>query len=581
MRELPNKQKKTTKTLRFLMVKYAFLTLIFLGAVAFLGSETSTVSQSASPQPVTYYTPDPSGSPGDPDSPTPDSEASSDSPIDPDSPTPDSEASSSSPIGPDSPTPGTDDSLQPGASEPGTDSALPADNAPPADNEPPDAAEPPADEEPPAPDWLGKTNGFDIDFDLLIERDAGNSSLIKLHEYFASLEPSGKNEKTGICKEYNLITVSAEAFTHYIIDPELTPTLYKMQQEGISFDNFYGMYGGGTIGGELSLITGLSPGGGHGWCNNAAKKSLPFSFASQFKNLGIQPYAYHNGTYTYYDRNIMHPNLGYIFRTRKHGLDFQGPGWHMTDKMMIELSIDQYIDDDRFYVHYMTVSGHSPYGFHESGIARRNREAVEHLQYSPRVKAYIATQLELEYAMQYLLERLEEKGIAERTLIALTTDHYPYGLTSREIAELAGQPFTSAFGMHRNGCLIYVKGMAPEIVETPAFVPDIVPTVSNLLGLRFDSRFLTGRDVFSDAMPLVFLGCGFMTDAGYYEKGRGKFTPFEGIEIPEGYVSEILAIVDMRKLAVDRIVKLNYFAKIAEQLEPPAVNPGRRLFTLE
>jgi len=242
----------------------------------------------------------------------------------------------------------------------------------------------------------------------------------------------------------------------------------------------------------------------------------------------------------------------------------------MSDTLLISHSIDQYIDMDRFYVHYMTLSGHSPYSFQENGVARQNREAVNHLQYSPQVKAYLATQLELEYAMKYLLERLDEKGIAERTLIVMTTDHYPYGLTTRDVEELAGYRFDSAFGLHKNACIIYVKGMEPDVVKTPVFVPDIVPTVSNLLGLRFDSRFLPGRDVFSDDMPLVFLGAGFMTDTGYYERRRGRFTPFEETEIPDGYVSEISGIIDKRSNAVERTVELDYFAKIADYLKPPS-----------
>jgi len=424
---------------------------------------------------------------------------------------------------------------------------------------------PPPAAVPPVPGWIDKVNGFDIDFDSLIERDAGNNGLVQLHEYFASLEPSSQNKKTGIFEGYNLITISAEAFTHYVIDPELTPTLYMMQQEGIYFENFYSLAGGGTIGGEVGLITGLAPRGAEVWCGDAAKKYLPFSFASQFNALGIQPYAYHNGTYTYYDRNILFPDLGYIFRTRGNGLDFQSAGWHMSDRLMIELSIGQYIDMDRFYVHYMTISGHTPYNFEKNAIAGWNREAVDELPYSPQVRAYLACQLELEYAMKYLLERLEGKGIAERTLIVMTADHYPYGLAVRDIAELAGHSL-DAVELHRNACFIYAKGIEHEIVETPAFVPDILPTVSNLLGLRFDSRFLSGRDVFSAAMPLVFLNGGFVTDIGYYDRGRGKFTPFEGAEVPEGYVSAISAIVDKRRSAVERIVKLDYFSKIADYL---------------
>jgi len=264
----------------------------------------------------------------------------------------------------------------------------------------------------------------------------------------------------------------------------------------------------------------------------------------------------------------MFPNLGYVFSAGKSKLNFQGPGWHLSDKALIELTIDQYIDDERFYVHYMTVSGHSPYSFQENGVARLNRDVVNHLPYSPQVKAYLATQMELEYALEYLLKRLEEKGIAEQTLIVMTTDHYPYGLTTRDVEELAGHRFDSAFGLHKNAFMIYAKGIEPEIVESPSFTPDIVPTVSNLLGLNFDSRFLSGRDVFSDEMPLVFLECGFMTDIGYYERRRSRLTTFEGKEIPEDYISQIMEVVAMRRYVVDRIVELDYFSKIADYLNP-------------
>jgi len=423
---------------------------------------------------------------------------------------------------------------------------------------------------PSIPEWVGKVNGFDIDFEMLINRDEGNGRITALHEYFASIEPSGHNEKTGIFQDFNLITISAEALTHYAIDPELTPTLYMMQHEGVFFENYYSVYGGGTIAGELSLITGLNPEGGHMWCNNAAKKYLPFSFASQFNALDIQPFAFHSGTHTFYDRHILFPNLGYIFMTRRQGLGFEGPAWQMNDKALIEYSIDNYIDTDRFYVHYMTLSGHSPYSFGENVIARRNREAVNHLPFSAQVQAYLATQLELEYAMKYLLERLEEKGIAERTLIVMTTDHYPYGLTTGEVEELAGHRFTNVFGLHKNACIIYVKGMEPAIVKSPVFTPDIVPTVLNMLGLPFDSRFLPGRDVFSDALPMAFFSSGFISDSGYYERGRNRFIPFEGVEVPEDYVSTMSEITTMRRTFARQAVEVDYFNLIADLLKPPA-----------
>ena len=49
-------------------------------------------------------------------------------------------------------------------------------------------------------------------------------------------------------------------------------------------------------------------------------------------------------------------------------------------------------------------------------MSAKNHDAVKDLPYSEPVKAYIACNLELEYAMQDLLQRLENAGIADRTL---------------------------------------------------------------------------------------------------------------------------------------------------------------------
>ncbi len=40
--------------------------------------------------------------------------------------------------------------------------------------------------------------------------------------------------------------------------------------------------------------------------------------------------------------------------------------------------------------------------------------------------------------MELLLERLEEAGELDNTVIALAGDHYPYGLSSSEISEFRG-----------------------------------------------------------------------------------------------------------------------------------------------
>jgi len=439
----------------------------------------------------------------------------------------------------------------------------PGDSGDPDDTDDTDTVESP----PEPPPWAGKTNSFDIDFNALIERDANNRGLRQLHEYFSSVEPSSQNEMTGLFEGYNLITICAEAFTRWVICPELTPTLYMMQNEGVYFENFYSIYGAGTIGGEFALIGGFMPRGSGGWVTGATRNYLPFTFVSQFLDLGIQPLAYHNGAYTFYDRNVLFARLGYDFKAYGGGLDMSVYGYSTSDLILIKKTIDEYIDMDRFYVHYMTFSGHSGYSW-GNPQARVHRDKVDHLPNSNAVKAYISCQLEFEYAMEYLLERLEEAGIAERTLIVITSDHYPYGLAHDKAEELAGKPLDRISELYESAGIIYVKGMEPVTVKAPAYVPDMTPTVLNLLGLPFDSRFLPGRDVFSDSMPFVILGSGIVTDAGIYNRHTRKFTPFYDIdEVPEEYITAIVAIDAARKSAVEQIVSLNYLNSIREYLE--------------
>ena len=41
--------------------------------------------------------------------------------------------------------------------------------------------------------------------------------------------------------------------------------------------------------------------------------------------------------------------------------------------------------------------------------------------------------------MAYLMDQLEQAGVADRTAIVLAGDHYPYGLTDDEYDELIGR----------------------------------------------------------------------------------------------------------------------------------------------
>ena len=427
-------------------------------------------------------------------------------------------------------------------------------------------------------------NKMDLDFEAESQL-VGGQTLANMHKYFSSLTASQKNEYTGMFEGKNLIQITAEAFSPYVISKELTPTLYKLTHEGFVFNNYYQPgWGQSTTGGEFAAMTGVIP----TWINNnlsfyvSHKDYMPFALGNQFRALGYTTVAYHNNSYTYYNRHLTHPNLGYDYYGQGNGLNITGPGWPYSDLEMMELTAPAYIQDyvqngKPFHAYYMTVSGHANWGW-GNAMSAKNREAAvaAYPNASQPVQGYIAANLELEYALTYLLEQLEAAGIADDTVICLTADHYPYALVTDEVdyyQELSGlQDSELDISRYRNTLILWSGSMEqPVTVNTPCSSIDIIPTLSNLFGLTYDSRLLSGRDVFAEnynasqastCMPLVILptnrGNSWITAAGTYDAKTHTFTPNPGITVADDYVDTVTSLVDAKYSYARQLIQYDY-----------------------
>ncbi|NLM43326.1 MAG: sulfatase-like hydrolase/transferase [Clostridiales bacterium] len=409
-----------------------------------------------------------------------------------------------------------------------------------------------------------KYNTLDIDFVGLISNEE-NETIKNMHHYFMNVEPTAKNDYTGKYKGYNLILITAESFSPYAVHKDVTPTLYKLVHEGYYFTNFYTpIWGVSTSDGEYVACTSLIPKRGVWSFYLSGKKSMPYVLGNQLKTQGYNTMAYHNNTYTYYKRNISHPNMGYEYKGVGNGLNIK-KSWPASDLEMMEKTIPEYIDKKPFHAYYMTVSGHMRYNFTGNAMAAKNRKLVEHLPYSEAGKAYIACQIELDRALEYLLNKLEEAGIADKTLIALSSDHYPYGLELEEIDDLAGYMVERNFELYKNHFILYTKGIEPTVIDKPCSSLDILPTISNLMGLDYDSRLFMGRDIFSDSEPLViFENKSFITDKGFYNSINGIFTPNSGEKIDEDYINTIKDIVDSKFYYSAKILETDYYKYVSK-----------------
>lgn len=404
----------------------------------------------------------------------------------------------------------------------------------------------------PEPEKPVEYNVLDIDFDAL-NAMTEKEKLIAINNYCASLTGTNKNDYTGMLSDYNLILICAESFDTGALDPNLTPTLYRMANEGIIFNNYYNTFPNTTTDGEYSLVQGLYPDTGRGKNASSFYSSrnsyLPFTLGNIFmEQRGIQSYGYHNFDATYYGRDKSHPNAGYEMKFARRGMNFT-TSWPASDLEMMEQSVDDYIGMEQFHAYYMTFSGHYKYDTGLNPMAKRNWDAVKDLEgYSNPVKAYLACNIELEKAMAYLMQRLEEQGVADKTAIVLAGDHFPYGLSDKEYSELVGYELDH-FNKFKSSLLFWVGGLEENIVvDEYCCNVDVLPTILNLWGFDFDSRMLPGTDVFSDGEHMaVLIDKSFFNDKVWFNTNTGEIRYLvDESTLPEGYIDGIIQTIQTK-----------------------------------
>ena len=103
----------------------------------------------------------------------------------------------------------------------------------------------------------------------------------------------------------------------------------------------------------------------------------------------------------------------------------------------------------------------------------------------------------------------------------------------------------------------------PIIVEKPGSSLDIIPTLSNLFGLDYDSRLFAGRDLLSDSYPLViFSNRSFITDKVMYNSKTKEVINLTDVPVSQEYIDNMNAIVKNRFLISESILDLDYYNHI-------------------
>ena len=422
------------------------------------------------------------------------------------------------------------------------------------------------DEEDEEPEIVYEYNNLDIDFDSLIASES-NSTIKMMHEYFKNESGTLQNEYTKYFEGKNLILFMAESFNEIAVREDITPTLYKLVNSGFKFNNFYTPTISSTIGGEFQELTGLVAASGFLSPWKSGENYYPFGVATAFQNLGYNTYAYHNHTYTFQSRHKYLAALGFDnYMGCRNGLEneINCNQWPESDVEMIEATFDDYIaNENPFMVYYVTVSGHGDYGFNYSAMARKHKDDVANLNYSEKPLSYLAAKIELDQALELLINKLDEAGELEDTVIALVGDHYPYYLSLDEVNEIASYEKDNVVEINRSNFILWNSEMETVEIEKVGSQIDVLPTIYNLFGVEYDSRLIIGKDILSTEPGLAIFGnSSWVSDKGTYFASSGEFVSRDGVTVDDDYIRYMNSIVSNKITMSRNIMKYDYYRKV-------------------
>ena len=411
-------------------------------------------------------------------------------------------------------------------------------------------------------------NEVDLGLEEKIEQTK-DKTLKSIYQYIDSVTPTNKNEYTGYFKDKNLIFILAEGFNSIAVDKELTPTLYRLTNSGFVFNNFYSPVFLSTTGGEFQATTGLIPSQTilNLWKSNSP--DIRYALGNSFSKVGYTAKAFHNWTYSYYSRQDTMKTLGFdSYMGIGNGLEkFMNSKWLPRDVDMMNVTTDYYTSEDKFVTYYITVSGHAPYNFGGgNSTALRYKDLVKDLPYSTAVKAYLAAQIELDRALETLIERLDKAGVLEDTVLAVVGDHYPYTLSMKDINSISTYERDEIVEVNRSNFIIWNSEMEETIeVEKVGSQIDVLPTLLNLFDIEYDSRLIIGKDILSDNDVIaIFSDRSWVTDLGTYFAADEKFVAKENVSIPEGYVDIINQNVSNKFTMSNLFIKYNIYEKLVK-----------------
>lgn len=382
---------------------------------------------------------------------------------------------------------------------------------------------------------------------LMADSEQNPDEMELLENTYSEQTAHKKNKYTGFFKGKNVIFIQLEGMDSWLITPEDTPNIYGMLNNSLVFNNHYSYYtgGGSTFNSELAVST--------GYITPVSYTKNPYSFTGntflyslprQLKNAGYTANAFHMNTGEYYTRDINYKNWGYddYYSLLDDG-NYEDASYQLDRELILnEFFYEKMFKQDSKFMHYIiTYTPHTPFSINSETAklilaelegqegevpvvtdsqpqaeepAPEGETVEEGEEAEPQVSEEEVARLfasETDKMMGLLLQALKDNGLLRNTIIVAYADHYLYTLNDKTI--LDQYKTTENNLINETPFFIWSNGMRRRDFDKVNSQIDILPTVLNLLGIKYNDEWYIGRDI----MDPDYQGYVFFSDRSWYD----------------------------------------------------------------
>jgi lipoteichoic acid synthase len=314
---------------------------------------------------------------------------------------------------------------------------------------------------------------------------------------------------SGVAQGKNLIIIQMESYQQFLMNlkidgKEITPNMNKLARESLYFPNFFQNVGqGNTSDAEFVVNTSfyIPPRGAA--TQHYADRVLP-SLPKLLQAEGYDTATFHTNVVEFWNRGELYKALGFnryydkAFFGEDDKLFFGASDDALYSKTAAELK-KMHDTGKPFYAQVISMSAHHPYTIPEVKYRMTLPERYD----GTFVGDYIRSQNYADDALGKFIEQLKKDGIWDNSMVVVYGDHLGlpiYSLDNKDkelMHEIYGRDYNSG-DMINIPLIIHGEGLQPEVKEQVGGQIDLLPTVSNLLGVSLDQQLHFGQDLLNN-----------------------------------------------------------------------------------